>query len=51
MFTLYRLDLEHVVEKSKEEAIKTTEDFINILERRLKIVLLHYDEIIKYESF
>ncbi|KAJ8719046.1 hypothetical protein PYW07_016602 [Mythimna separata] len=48
--SILRLDLEHVVEKSREEAVETSGDFRDILERRLKIILLHYNEIIKFSN-
>ncbi|XP_047026039.1 odorant receptor Or1-like [Helicoverpa zea] len=48
--SILRLDLEHIVEKSKEEAKISSEDFKNVLDTRLKIVLSHYDEIITFSG-
>ncbi|CAH1635704.1 unnamed protein product [Spodoptera littoralis] len=44
--SILRLDLENIVLKSKEEALESGKDLNVVLERRFRIVLLHYDEII-----
>ncbi|XP_022826289.1 odorant receptor 94a-like [Spodoptera litura] len=48
--SILRLDLENIVQKSKEEALESRKDLNVVLERRFRIVLLHYDEIIKFSG-
>ncbi|KAH9639405.1 hypothetical protein HF086_002094 [Spodoptera exigua] len=45
-----QLDLENIVQNSKEEALMSRKDFNVVLERRFRIVLLHYDEIIRFSG-
>ncbi|KAL0832135.1 hypothetical protein ABMA28_001599 [Loxostege sticticalis] len=44
--SILRLDLESVVQKSKEEAARTSSPYSEILERRFGRILIHHNEIV-----